>query len=106
MSETTRHTTKATAAMTNDQPKHGHTLPLIRTARGHLSGIEQMIEENRYCIDISNQLQAVIAILRKADAEILRTHLETCVKESMTSGDLDHKLKELESVIDHLVGEK
>ena len=106
MSETTRHTTKATASMTNDQPKHGHTLPLIRTARGHLSGIEQMIEENRYCIDISNQLQAVIAILRKADAEILRTHLETCVKESMTSGDLDHKLKELESVIDHLVGEK
>lgn len=106
MSETTRHTTKATAPMTNDQPKHVHTLPLIRTARGHLSGIEQMIEENRYCIDISNQLQAVIAILRKADAEILRTHLETCVKESMTSGDLDHKLKELESVIDHLVGEK
>jgi len=44
--------------------------------------------------------------LRKADAEILRTHLETCVKESMTSGDFDHKLKELESVIDHLVGEK
>lgn len=104
MSKTTNQT--ATDRAGDGQPKHARALPLIRTAKGHLNGIEQMIEDNRYCIDISNQLQAVIAILRKADAEILRTHLETCVKESLTSGDLDHKLKELESVIDHLVGEK
>jgi len=64
-----------------------------------------MIQDNRYCIDISNQLQAVIAILRKADAQILRTHMETCVRESAEGGDFEQKLRELESVIDHLVGE-
>lgn len=87
------------------EARHANVLPLIRTARGHLGGIEQMIQDNRYCIDISNQLQAVIAILRKADAQILRTHMETCVRESAAGGDFEQKLKELESVIDHLVGE-
>lgn len=86
--------------------RHAAVLPLLRTARGQLSGIEQMIQENRYCIDISNQLQAVMALLRKADAEILRTHMEMCVKASAGSADFDQKLKELEAVIDHLVRER
>ncbi len=97
---------QATPSPPEATSKHAAVLPLLRTARGHLGGIEQMIQEDRYCIDISNQLQAVIALLRKADAEILRTHMEMCVKESAGSPDFEQKLRELETVIDHLVREK
>ena len=50
-------------------------VPLIKTARGQLDGILKMIDEDRYCIDISNQVLAVISILGKANKEIIRTHL-------------------------------
>jgi DNA-binding FrmR family transcriptional regulator len=53
------------------------TLRLLKTARGQLDGIVGMIEDDRYCVDISNQLLATIAILRKANAGILRAHLGT-----------------------------
>ena len=54
---------------------------LLKTARGQLDGLLRMVEEDRYCIDISNQLMATDAILRKANREVLRAHLEGCVKE-------------------------
>ena len=50
-------------------------VPLIKTARGQLDGILKMIDEDRYCIDISNQVLAVISILGKANKEIIRAHL-------------------------------
>lgn len=46
-------------------------VPLIKTARGQLDGILKMIDEDRYCIDISNQVLAVISILGKANKEII-----------------------------------
>ena len=61
-------------------------VPLIKTARGQLDGILKMIDEDRYCIDISNQVLAVISILGKANKEIIRAHLAGCVKDSLTGG--------------------
>ena len=55
-------------------------VPLIKTARGQLDGILKMIDEDRYCIDISNQVLAVISILGKANKEIIRAHLAGCAQ--------------------------
>ena len=66
--------------MKADQTK---VVRLLKTARGQLDGILNMIEEDRYCMDISNQLLATQAILNKVNKEILHAHLEHCVKESM-----------------------
>ena len=58
-----------------------NTLRLLRTARGQVDGIIRMLEEGRYCIDISNQILATEALLNKANAQVLVNHLDTCVKE-------------------------
>ena len=48
---------------------------LLKTARGQMDGILKMVEEDRYCIDISQQLMATEAILNKVNKEILTAHL-------------------------------
>ena len=48
---------------------------LLKTARGQLDGILTMIEEDRYCMDISQQLLAVDALVRRANKEVLTAHL-------------------------------
>ncbi len=83
-------------------PKHADMLNLILTAEGHLKGIERMIREDAYCIDISKQLLAVIGILKKVNLHILKKHMETCVKDSVKNGDLDEKIQELEKILDYI----
>jgi DNA-binding FrmR family transcriptional regulator len=75
--------------------KHEEALKTLRIAKGHLNGIEKMIEENKYCIDISKQILAVIALLRKANGEVLKKHLETCVKDAIATNQIDKKLRKL-----------
>lgn len=75
---------------------------LLKTARGQIDGILKMIEEDRYCIDISNQIIATEAILHKADREVLHAHIDMCVKEAIESGNTDDKLQEIRSIVDKL----
>ena len=80
----------------------GQITRLLKTARGQLDGILKMVEEDRYCVDISNQLMATDAILRKANKEILRSHMKSCVKSALEQGDEDKKIDELIDMIDRL----
>lgn len=75
---------------------------LVRTARGQLDGVLRMIEEDRYCVDISNQLLASIAILQKANREIIAAHMDCCVRNAIEQGDADDKIKELTQLINKL----
>lgn len=52
---------------------------LLNTAKGQIDGVSKMIDEDKYCIDISNQIMATIAILKKVNVEILDAHLKCCV---------------------------
>ena len=61
--------------------------PLLRTARGQLEGVLRMIDENRYCMDIVTQLQAVESLVHKAQREVLRAHLNGCVRDAFENGD-------------------
>jgi len=51
----------------------------LKTIEGHLRGIQRMIEENTYCIDVIRQIQAVQAALNKLKSMILAEHLNSCV---------------------------
>ena len=51
---------------------------LLKTARGQIDGILEMIENDRYCVDISNQLLATRSILTKANQIVLKAHLQVC----------------------------
>ena len=50
---------------------------LLLTARGQMDAVIRMMEEGRYCVDISNQLLAIDALIRKANADVLSNHLRT-----------------------------
>ena len=75
---------------------------LLKTAREQIDGILKMIEDNRYCIDISNQLLAVESIIGKANKEVIRGHMHHCVKEAFESGDEEKKIDEIISLIDKI----
>ena len=75
---------------------------LLKTARGQLDGLLKMVEEDRYCIDISNQILAAEAILRKANRDIIDAHLHSCVKEAFLDGDADEKINEIMTIIDKI----
>lgn len=72
---------------------------LLKTARGQIDGILKMIEDDRYCIDISQQIMATEAILNKANKEILSAHLKNCVQKADSSEDINKKMDEIISVM-------
>ncbi len=85
--------------MTADTSK---TVRLLKTARGQIDGIIKMIEENRYCIDISNQIMASQAILARVNKEVLHAHISHCVMEA-NGEDKKVKLDEIAQVLDKLL---
>ncbi len=78
---------------------------LLKTARGQLDGILKMVDEDRYCVEISNQLMATQSILTKANREILKAHIGGCVQEAFESGDeqlRDERMQEILALLDKL----
>ena len=61
---------------------------LLKTARGQLDAVIKMVEDDRYCIDISHQLMAVEALLNNANRRVLTAHLKHCVNNARTEEDL------------------
>lgn len=72
----------------------------LKTVRGQLDGILKMIDDDRYCIDISNQISASTALLKKANVEILQGHLNSClIKAIENHEELDEKMIEIHEVL-------
>lgn len=62
-------------------------LKRLRRIEGQVRGIARMIEDDRYCIDVITQIQAVRAALRRVEDEVLHDHVEHCVEHAIASGD-------------------
>ncbi|AUS97420.1 transcriptional regulator [Clostridium thermosuccinogenes] len=77
-------------------------LNLLKTSRGQMDGIIKMLEDDRYCIDISKQILSVQALLKKANLKIIDQHIKHCVKEAFTEGQSvgDEKVDEIIELID------
>ena len=76
---------------------------LLKTARGQIDGILNMVEDNRYCIDISTQLMATVAILNKANKEVLSAHLKGCVRNAETDLEKDEKIDEFINMLGRIM---
>ncbi len=76
---------------------------MLKTARGQLDGILKMVEEDRYCIDISQQVMATEALLNRVNREILKAHLENCVQQAVTAEDREKKVEELVQALDKIL---
>lgn len=74
----------------------------LNIVKGQLDGISKMIDEDAYCIDISNQLLAAISALKKIDNIIIADHIRCCVMESKGKADEEEKMKELEKTLNRM----
>jgi CsoR family transcriptional regulator, copper-sensing transcriptional repressor len=83
-----------------DDEHRSAVLKRLRSISGHVNGIERMVSEDAYCIDVIKQVQAVQAALNKVNDLILEQHLNSCVIEAVRG---DNK-KERERVLDEIVG--
>ena len=75
----------------------------LASASGHLKGIERMVDEDTYCIDVIKQVQAVQAALNKVSNMILDNHLRTCMTTAIRGDDPEERermLQEVTSVFD------
>jgi DNA-binding FrmR family transcriptional regulator len=79
-------------------------LDTLKTARGQIDGIIKMIEEDRYCIDVSKQILSAVALLKKANITILRQHMNTCVTDAVESGEGQAKIDEIVLILDKYLG--
>jgi CsoR family transcriptional regulator, copper-sensing transcriptional repressor len=71
----------------------------LNRIEGQVRGIVRMVEDDRYCVDVLTQLQAVRAALNRVESEVLKDHLDHCVMGAMTGDDLsDRKAKASELI--------
>jgi DNA-binding FrmR family transcriptional regulator len=62
-------------------------LPRLRRIEGQVRGLQKMVEEGRYCVEILQQISATVQALNGVSKRVLRNYLETCATEAIRSGD-------------------
>jgi DNA-binding FrmR family transcriptional regulator len=75
-----------------------NTLRRLKTIEGHLRGIIKMVEEDKYCIDVIRQIQAVDGALNKVSTQILENHLNSCVITAIKGNNAKEREKVLKEI--------
>ena len=84
----------------SDKPVDGATISRrLKSIEGHIRGIQKMVEEDAYCIDIVNQIQAVQSALNKVNTLVLDQHLHTCVTAAIRSDDVEERERVIGEVL-------
>ncbi|HEY8116678.1 MAG TPA: metal-sensitive transcriptional regulator [Actinomycetota bacterium] len=76
----------------------------LRRIEGQVRGIQRMVEEDQYCIDILTQVNSATSALKSVGMGVLDDHVRHCVKESVQSGDTEEKLEELLTAVARFAG--
>ena len=74
----------------------------LNRIEGQVRGITRMVEENRYCIDVLTQIQAVRAALARVESEMLKNHLHHCIEGAIVSGNAGEQRKKAGELIELL----
>lgn len=82
---------------------HTRQIPRLRRIEGQVRGLQQMIESGRHCVDVANQINAVIAALRRVQADMLRDHLQALVQATVTSDLSEEERKRLADEVAQLM---
>jgi len=75
-------------------------LKRLKTVEGHIRGVQRMLEEDAYCIDVIRQIQAVQSALNKISTQILANHLNSCLITAVRGEDIAERERMLREVID------
>lgn len=79
---------------------HSDEIARLKKIEGQIRGIQKMLEERRYCVDILLQLSAAGGAIKKVENSILKRHLETCFSNAFISGTEKEKRDKIKEVID------
>jgi CsoR family transcriptional regulator, copper-sensing transcriptional repressor len=82
-----------------DKPR---LLNRLNRITGQVRGVSRMVEDDRYCIDILTQVQAVRAALARVETELLKDHLGHCIEGAIVSGDRDEQRRKAAELIELL----
>ena len=79
---------------------HEEQLQFLKKIEGQVAGIQRMIEQKRYCVDILTQIRSVIGALHRVEGEVFRKHLEGCVVRALSGKSEADKKKKIDEVIE------
>jgi CsoR family transcriptional regulator, copper-sensing transcriptional repressor len=72
----------------------------LKRIEGQIGGLQRMVDEDRYCVDVLTQISAVRAALQKVEEEILRDHVSRCVAAAFVSGDAMDQRQKVEELVE------
>lgn len=81
------------------QPEKNKVLNNLKTARGQIEAVIRMVDEDRYCVEVSKQILAVQSLLKKSNLTILDQHIKGCVKTAIENGEGDKHIEEIFEII-------
>ncbi len=79
---------------------HKEQLPFLRKIEGQIRGIQRMIEDERYCVDILNQIHSVLSALARVEDKVLEKHFENCVQSAVGGKSAAERKKKLDEVLE------
>ena len=74
----------------------------LKRIEGQVRGVAQMVEDDRYCMDILHQIAAIKSALAKVETQVLKDHAACCVSEAISSGDEVEQREKFEELVDLL----
>ena len=80
-------------------PNHTDNLVALRRIEGQVRGVQKMVEERKYCIDILNQIYAIKGALGRVEEKILEKHFQHCVTEAVQGASEKEKKQKLDEIL-------
>ncbi len=84
--------------------KKKEAMKYLKNAQGQMNAVMKMMEDDRYCVDVSHQVLATIALLKKANDALLKQHMEHCVTEAFEEGNGKEKIDEVINLMHKMIG--
>jgi CsoR family transcriptional regulator, copper-sensing transcriptional repressor len=75
----------------------------LRKIEGQIRGLQRMVEEERYCVDVLTQISSTVGALEKVGVLLLNDHIRMCVRQSLADGTGDDKVEELVTAVDRFI---
>ncbi len=78
----------------------------LKRIEGQVRGVQRMVDEETYCVDVLTQVASVVSALEKVGTLVLKDHVEHCLREAIESGDrqkADEKVEELTAAVERFL---
>ncbi|MFD2707116.1 metal-sensitive transcriptional regulator [Salibacterium lacus] len=92
------HTEKRTV-----QPHKQQMLNRLKRIEGQVRGVHNMVEDDRYCVDILNQIAAIQSAVNKVSVQLMEDHTHHCVSNAIESGEGEESINELMDVMKRML---